>query len=76
LDQPSTTQENHYVCTHADRATDNCVPETAQRESLLARFSEAGLAPVPSFNPYWDRCGISFEDPDGYRIVLVDGAWK
>jgi GNAT superfamily N-acetyltransferase len=26
--------------------------------------------PVPSFNPYWDRGGRTFEDPDGYRVVL------
>ncbi len=31
----------------------------------------AALAhPVPSFNPYWDRGGVTFEDPDGYRVVL------
>ena len=27
-------------------------------------------AAVPSFNPYWDRGGCTFEDPDGYRVVL------
>jgi hypothetical protein len=30
---------------------------------------------VPSFNPYWDRDGVTFEDPDGYRIVLQKAAW-
>lgn len=47
-----------------------------KRKSLLARFDGAGLAPVPSFNPYWDGCGTTFEDPDGYRIVLMDGGWR
>jgi hypothetical protein len=35
----------------------------------------AGFPPVPSFNPYWDRDGLTFEDPDGYRVVLQHGAW-
>ena len=52
------------------------VPDATEYEVLLGRFSAAGLAPVPSFNPYWDRCGVTFEDPDGYRIVLVEGGWK
>ena len=21
-------------------------------------------------DPYWDRCGRTFEDPDGYRVVI------
>jgi hypothetical protein len=35
----------------------------------------AGFSPVPAFNPYWDRNGKTFEDPDGYRIVLQNAAW-
>jgi len=34
-----------------------------------------GRAPVPSFNPYWDVRGKTFEDPDGYRIVIENAAW-
>ncbi len=30
---------------------------------------------VASFNPYWDACGQTFEDPDGYRIVLQNAEW-
>jgi len=30
---------------------------------------------VPSFNPYWDRDGVTFEDPDGYRVVVQRAAW-
>jgi hypothetical protein len=30
----------------------------------------AGYWPVASFNPYWDRSGRTFEDSDGYRVVL------
>jgi hypothetical protein len=35
----------------------------------------AGHAPVAAFNPYWDRTGITFEDPDGYRVVLCRDGW-
>jgi hypothetical protein len=35
----------------------------------------AGFAPVASFKPYWDRQGVTFEDPDGYRVVLQNAAW-
>jgi hypothetical protein len=37
---------------------------------------DVGFAPVPSFNPYWDENGVTFEDPDGYRIVIQRGAWE
>ena len=31
--------------------------------------------PVTSFNPYWEISGQTFEDADGYRIVLQNGTW-
>ena len=36
---------------------------------------KAGFEPVSAFNPYWDREGVTFEDPDGYRVVLQKAAW-
>jgi hypothetical protein len=30
---------------------------------------------VPAFNAYWDDKGVTFEDPDGYRILLQDASW-
>jgi hypothetical protein len=38
-------------------------------------MQNAGFVPVGSFNPYWDRQGVTFEDPDGYRIVLQNSEW-
>jgi hypothetical protein len=35
----------------------------------------AGYEPVTSFNPYWDRVGRTFADPDGYHVVLQHAAW-
>ncbi len=34
-----------------------------------------GFEPVPAFNPYWDRNGATFEDPDGYRVLLQNAPW-
>lgn len=39
------------------------------------RMSAAGYQPVPSFNPYWDRLGKTYEDPDGYRVVIQNQSW-
>ena len=34
------------------------------------RMAAAGYESVASFNPYWDRLGQTYEDPDGYRVVI------
>ena len=34
-----------------------------------------GVAPVTPANPYWAEHGITFEDPDGFRVVLVPETW-
>ena len=51
------------------------LPETDAWKAAVQRLRDAGFDPVPSFNPYWDRNGVTFEDPDGYRIVLQKVAW-
>jgi hypothetical protein len=43
-------------------------------ESLLVLF--LGVDPVPAANPYWAAHGTTFEDPDGFRVVLVPDRWK
>ena len=43
--------------------------------AAVQRMRDAGFAPVQSFNPYWDREGLTFEDPDGYRVVLQRATW-
>ena len=30
---------------------------------------------VASANPYWTEHGLTFEDPDGFRVVLVPERW-
>lgn len=36
---------------------------------------KAGFQVVESYNPYWDESGQTFEDVDGYRVVLQQRAW-
>jgi hypothetical protein len=35
----------------------------------------AGFAHVAAFNPYWEHSGRTYEDLDGYRVVIQHGAW-
>ena len=51
------------------------LPDEAQWRGMVAQMERAGHHPVPAFNPYWDRVGRTFEDPDGYRVVLQWGSW-
>jgi catechol 2,3-dioxygenase-like lactoylglutathione lyase family enzyme len=51
------------------------LPDAADWEAAVNRLRASGVAPVASHNPYWDRHGLTFEDPDGFRIVLQWGAW-
>ena len=51
------------------------VPEAAVWSEAVARMSEAGFSTVRSHNPYWDRNGQTFEDVEGYRVVLAKQEW-
>ena len=51
------------------------LPDVTAWEAAVSRLVAAGHAPVPAFNQYWDRHGKTFEDPDGYRVVLQHAAW-
>jgi len=51
------------------------LPDRGEWTRAVARMQHAGFAPVPSYNPYWDVAGRTFEDPDGYRVVLQCAAW-
>jgi catechol 2,3-dioxygenase-like lactoylglutathione lyase family enzyme len=51
------------------------LPDQALYQAALARMAAAGFAPVKSYNPYWDEGGATFEDSDGYRVVLTSRRW-
>ncbi|MDP3635151.1 VOC family protein [Phenylobacterium sp.] len=77
----------HFEFTHAHGHTagraptdDNLlvfyIPQSEVWREAVDRFRTAGFEPVPPFNPYWDRTGVTFEDPDGYRLVLANKGWS
>jgi catechol 2,3-dioxygenase-like lactoylglutathione lyase family enzyme len=51
------------------------LPDRVEWQQAIDRLTQYGYYPVEAFNPYWDRHGKTFEDPDGYRVVLQNAAW-
>jgi catechol 2,3-dioxygenase-like lactoylglutathione lyase family enzyme len=49
--------------------------EKTEWEKAVKRVEDAGGVKVKSENPYWDVSGATFEDPDGYRVVLQNAGW-
>jgi catechol 2,3-dioxygenase-like lactoylglutathione lyase family enzyme len=85
LGAPNAPYHFEFTRAHGHRAgraptQDNLIvfylPDRAAWEAAITRMRAAGFAPVTSFNPYWDRDGATFEDPDGYRVVLQNAAWS
>jgi len=37
---------------------------------IKERFIANRVSPVKPKNRYWEKNGITFEDPDGFRIVI------
>src|SRR6266508_2607554 len=63
----ATTQENLLVF---------YIPDSEQWTWAIRQMRDAGYEPVSSYNPYWEARGRTFEDPDGYRVVLQNAAWS
>ncbi len=51
------------------------IPDETEWQKAVERMIQQGFQPVKSSNPYWDVRGKTFEDPDGYRVVLESAAW-
>ncbi len=64
---PTPTQEDLLVFYVSDP------PDWTRKCSSML---EAGFKEVKSFNPYWDTAGRTFEDQDGYRVVIQQAAWS
>jgi catechol 2,3-dioxygenase-like lactoylglutathione lyase family enzyme len=62
---PAPTKDNLLVFYVED---DGAFRETA------ARLRRHGHEPVEPENPYWAEKGLTFEDPDGWRVVLMHAA--
>lgn len=52
------------------------LPSPAEWLEACANMSAAGFKRVASFNPYWDIRGRTYEDRDGYRVVLQNARWS
>lgn len=52
------------------------MPDVAAWQVAVDRMENAGFPAVASFNPYWDQLGRTYEDPDGYRVVIQNAAWS
>jgi hypothetical protein len=61
-------------------ASEHAVPPDAHVEDLLVLrlgnqhevdrlVAQAGVRPVRSANPYWDRVGVTITDPDGFSVA-------
>jgi catechol 2,3-dioxygenase-like lactoylglutathione lyase family enzyme len=62
-------------------------PPSAHPETLLVLYlgdsevidavlRRVAVQPVPAANPYWADHGVTIEDPDGFRLVLVQERWN
>jgi catechol 2,3-dioxygenase-like lactoylglutathione lyase family enzyme len=73
------TQQAHHQVPPAP-TTENLLvfylPEPNAWQAAVARMEAAGYQAVPAYNTYWDQLGRTFEDPDGYRVVLQQAAWS
>jgi hypothetical protein len=72
-----TSQRGHYVgrAPNSDHLLVFYEPDPHPWRAACVRMLEAGFLQVPAYNPYWDRSGRTFEDLDGYRVVLQNSAW-
>ena len=52
------------------------IPNVKQWGKACKRMEEAGFILTSSYNPYWDVTGKTFEDIDGYRVVLQNQEWS
>jgi len=69
---------HHHPVKPAATAEDLLVlyyPDAAEWTVRCEAMRKAGFTEVVSFNPYWDISGKSWQDNDGYRVVLQNRAW-
>ncbi len=52
------------------------LPEPAEWQATCARMLAAGFKQVAASNPYWEVRGRTYEDVDGYRVVLERADWS
>lgn len=50
------------------------IPEKKSFDKLIKRLKDIKYNPVKPENPYWEKNGKTFEDPDGWRVVIMNTA--
>jgi hypothetical protein len=72
-----TTQPGHTTgpAPNAEHLLVFYLPDPNEWEAACDRMTVAGFKTVTAHNPYWDRQGRTFEDLDGYRVVLQQASW-
>jgi hypothetical protein len=51
------------------------IPNTTEWTVNCQAMEKAGFKHIQSYNNYWDSSGKTFEDLDGYRVVLQRSEW-
>jgi hypothetical protein len=73
------TQESSHEAPRSPSKEDLLVfyiPNSDEWKAACGRMLAAGFLSVIAHNPYWDKNGQTFEDLDGYRVVLAKQAWE
>lgn len=47
------------------------IPNEDAVNRIVERLGAMGYFPVPPENPYWEQDGVTIQDPDGWRVVLM-----
>jgi catechol 2,3-dioxygenase-like lactoylglutathione lyase family enzyme len=63
--------EHLAPCPHPESLIVLYVESDEAVQEILARV---GAVPVEPSNPYWAMHGVTLQDPDGFRVVLVPHA--
>ena len=73
------THCRHSPVSPAPTAEDLIVFYVPSAEHWMTRCEamlDAGFLEVDSYNPHWSQRGRTFQDPDGYRIVIEHASWR
>ncbi len=57
---------------HKDNLLVFYYPDTTSRNTVANKLITMGYKEVEPENPYWKTHGITIEDPDRWRVVLMD----
>ncbi|MFJ7755519.1 VOC family protein [Peribacillus muralis] len=48
------------------------IPDSKTIGEITNRLKRLGYDSVSPENPYWEKSGVTIEDPDGWRVVLMN----